>query len=201
MSRDQSSPAMDLLEQYAVHLGAVIRLDPQQAGLMILVKSETDPTFGRMIAQYIEHVMGLRLVENIAATPSGWRQLGVILNGPTIMTHQQVFGELTWRPESALKHVSMLEGRGSLTGGLLLVGCITLMVGLFAACTPDYVYIRDGQSEATVRQDYINCTEQQFKASNSTTECMENKGYKAAIIERTFSESPHSLSSSPLVSR
>ena len=192
---------MERLEQYAVHLGVVIRLDPQQAGFMILVKNEAAPTFDRMIAQYIEHVMGLRLVENIAATTSGWRHLGVIPNAPTMMTHQQVFGELTWRPESVPQPVPMLEGRGSLTGCVFLVGCAVLAVGLFTACTPDYVYIRDGQSEGAVRQDYVNCTEQQFKMSNSTTECMENKGYKAVIIERTFPESPPSLSISPLVAR
>lgn len=104
MSPDESSPTMDRLEQYAVELGVVIRLDPEEAGLMILIKNEADPTFDRMIAQYIEHVMGLRLIENTAASRAGWRQLGVILHGPTT-THQQVFGELTWRPESAQLNV------------------------------------------------------------------------------------------------
>ncbi len=82
-----------------------------------------------------------------------------------------------------------------------LIGSVVLIAGLFSACTPDYVYIRNGQSEGTVRQDYVNCTEQQFKVSGSTSECMENKGYQAMIIERPFPESPPSLSSSPQVLR
>jgi hypothetical protein len=96
---------MERLEQYARHLGVVIRFDPKQSGFMILIKNEGDRNLDRMIAQYIEHVMGLRLVENIDATPSGWRHLGLVLNGPTTM-HQQVFGELTWRPESARQNFS-----------------------------------------------------------------------------------------------
>lgn len=93
----------------------------------------------------------------------------------------------------------MVETRGSLTGGVILVGFVVLVVALFVGCTPDYVYVRDGQSETAVRQDYVNCTEQQFKVSNSTTECMEKKGYQAFIIERPFSESPRPLFSAPPV--
>ena len=128
MNRDHGSATMDGLEQYAVQLGVVIRLDPQQSGFMILIKNEADRTFDRMIVQYIERVMGLRLVENIAAPPSGWRQVGIILNGPTT-THQQVFGELTWRPESARQDGSREEGRGSFTGAVFLVGSVALVVG------------------------------------------------------------------------
>ncbi len=192
MSEDETGPRMERLEQYAGHLGVVIRLDPQQSGLMILIKDDANQTFDRMIVQYIEHVMGLRLLEPIAATCSGWRQLGVILNGPTT-TRQQVFGELTWRPEGAQQNAC--------TGRVLLLGSVALVVGLFAACTPDYVYIRDGQSEAAVRQDYVNCAEQQVKVSNSTTECMEKKGYQAVIIEEPYPESPPHLFGSPQVSR
>jgi hypothetical protein len=71
---------------------------------------------------------------------------------------------------------------------VFVVGYIALVIGFFSACTPDYVYIRGGQSEGVVRQDYVNCTEQQFKISNSTTECMENKGYNAAVIKKPFPE-------------
>jgi hypothetical protein len=193
MSRN---PTIDGLEQYAVQLGVVIKLAPQQSGFMILIKDETDRTFDRMISHYIEHVMGLGLIEKTADTSSGWRQLGVILNGP-MATHQQVFGELTWRPESARQDAPIVEGHGSLAGVLFLVGSVSLLVGLLAACTPDYVYIRDGQSEDTVRRDYVNCTEQQFKVSNSTTECMENKGYQAAVIKKPFPETTRSESSLP----
>ena len=200
MSEAGNDPVMDRLEQYANQLGVVIRLDPQQSGLMILIKDDANQTFDRMIAQHIEHVMGLRLLEPTAATCSGWRQLGIILNGPTT-THQQVFGELTWRPEGAPKEACVVEVRGSPKGRVLLVGSVGLVIGLLAACTPDYVYIRDGQSEAAVRQDYVNCAEQQVKVSNSTTECMEKKGYQAVIIEKPFPESPRPLSSSPQISR
>jgi hypothetical protein len=200
MSRDEDNPATDQLVQYAAHLGVVIRLDPQQSGLMILIKNEADRTFDRMISQYIEEVMGLRLVESTATSRPDWRQIGVILNVPTT-THQQVFGELTWRPEVARQNVSVVEPRGYLAGGIFLVGSAALVLGVFGACTPDYVYIRDRQSETAVRQDYVNCTEQQFKASNSTTECMENKGYQAVIIESPFSEPPRALPTSPQVSQ
>jgi hypothetical protein len=57
------------------------------------------------------------------------------------------------------------------------------LLGLLAACAPDYVYIQDGKSEQDVRRDYISCAEQQFKVSNSTTECMERQGYRATKIE------------------
>jgi hypothetical protein len=159
---------------------------------MVLVKNDTDPSFDGMIAQYIEHIMNLRLGdENMAATGSGWRQLGVIvLNGTATVTTQQVFGELTWRPESANRS-------DSVAGRVFLGGSVALVIALFAACTPDYVYIRDGQSEGAVRQDYVNCTEQQFKVSNSTTECMQNEGYQALIVERPFPESTASFPGSP----
>ena len=200
MNRDESNPTTGRLEQYAAHLGVIIRLDPQQSGVMILIKNEADRTFDRMISQYIEHVMGLRLVENGATTSPGWRQVGVMLNVPTT-THQQVFGELTWRPEVARLNVSAVERRGFLSRGIFLVGSAALLLGLFGGCSPDYVYIRDGQSETAVRQDYVDCTEQQFKGSNSTTECMENKGYQAAIIKSPFLESPRAVSTSPQVLR
>jgi hypothetical protein len=57
------------------------------------------------------------------------------------------------------------------------------LLGLLAACAPDYVYLQDGKSEEDVRRDYIGCAEQQFKVSNSTTECMKVRGYRVAKIE------------------
>ncbi len=105
MSRDEGNPQMDQLKQYAVDMGVVIRLDPHMSGFLILIDDEAAQSFDQMIAQYIEHVMGLKLCENIEATLSGWRQLGLIVNGPTTMNHQEVFGELTWRPESARQNI------------------------------------------------------------------------------------------------
>ena len=52
-----------------------------------------------------------------------------------------------------------------------------------AACAPDYVYIQDGKSERSVRQDYIGCAEQQFKGSNDTSVCMDRKGYRTLKID------------------
>ena len=86
------------------------------------------------------------------------------------------------RPETPVRASGTAQVRNDRRTISLLLGLWGLL-GFLAACAPDYVYIQDGKSEEDVRQDYIGCAEQQFKVSNSTTECMERQGYRVARIE------------------
>jgi hypothetical protein len=86
------------------------------------------------------------------------------------------------RPESPVRTAVTAQVRDDRRTISVLLGLCGLL-GLLAACAPDYVYIQDGKSEEDVRRDYIGCAEQQFKVSNSTTECMERQGYRVAKIE------------------
>jgi hypothetical protein len=86
------------------------------------------------------------------------------------------------RPETPVRASVTAQVRDDRRTISVLLGLCGLL-GLLAACAPDYVYIQDGKSEEEVRRDYIGCAEQQFKVSNSTTECMERQGYRVAKIE------------------
>ena len=88
------------------------------------------------------------------------------------------------RPETPVRALVTAQVRGYRRTISVLLGLCGLL-GLLAACAPDYVYIQDGKSEEDVRRDYIGCAEQQFKVSNNTTKCMEGQGYRVVKIEES----------------
>jgi len=100
--------------------------------------------------------------------------LFIALGGPFVMS----------RPETPVRASVTAQIRGYRRTISVLLGLWGLL-GLLAACAPDYVYIQDGKSEEDVRRDYIGCAEQQFKVSNNTTKCMEGQGYRVVKIEES----------------
>ncbi len=68
----------DRLTRYAESIGVAVRLDAVQSVVRVLIPSSSAPINDAVLAGYIEEDMGLRLAEDQAVAPPGWRRLGII---------------------------------------------------------------------------------------------------------------------------
>jgi len=68
----------DRLTHYADSIGVAVRLEAVQSGVRVLIPASSAPINDAVLAGYIEEDMGLRLAEDQAAAPPGWRRLGII---------------------------------------------------------------------------------------------------------------------------
>jgi DNA-binding NtrC family response regulator len=72
------SGIQDRLTHYADSIGVAVRLDAVPSGVRVLIPASSAPINDAVLAGYIEEDMGLRLAEDQAAAPPGWRRLGMI---------------------------------------------------------------------------------------------------------------------------
>jgi hypothetical protein len=77
----ESKPkSIERLEQYAMHIQVLVKIEAAERGYRLMVDSNSDPSLDETLVSYVEENLGLSLEDDDLGAPSPeWRRMGIIV--------------------------------------------------------------------------------------------------------------------------